>query len=136
MNKEAWKDQGYTGADTLIVIPAKEIPVAVGEAHAVYGVPCLHEVVKGEKQDETGEKVECDVHILSATVPKQLADEMVKVGRAHLRSDAVKGEKSDTAKASKGMNVEQLRAALTEKEIEFSDDAKKPALAALLDGAE
>lgn len=100
MNKEAWKEQGYTGADTLIVIPVEEIPVKVGEAHSAYGVPCIHEVVKGEKKDETGEKVECDVHILSATVPKQLADEMVKVGRAHLRSDAVKGEKAAAKKAA------------------------------------
>ena len=84
------EDEVYTGKDTEIVIPVKEIPVAVGEAYAAYGVPCVHEVVKGEKQDETGEKVECDIHILSATVPKQLADEMIKVGRAHLRKDAVK----------------------------------------------
>ena len=90
MKKNEKEDEVYTGKDTEIVIPVKEIPVAVGEAYAAYGVPCVHEVVKGEKTDEAGEKVECDVHILSAIVPKQLADEMIKVGRAHLRKDAIK----------------------------------------------
>ena len=136
MNKEQWKDQGYTGNDTKIVILAEEIPVPVGAAYQAYGVPCLHEVVKGEKLDDNGETVETDIHILSATVPESLAKEMVKTKRAHLRKDAVKGEKSESAKPSKGMNVEQLKAALTEKGIEFPDDAKKPELAALLDNAE
>ena len=90
MNKEQWKDQGYTGKDTEIVILAEEIPVPVDADYQAYGVPCKHEVVKGEIEDETGETVEADIHILSATVPESLAKEMIKAKRAHLRKDAVK----------------------------------------------
>ncbi|CAE6906736.1 conserved protein of unknown function [Pseudomonas marincola] len=39
-------------------------------------------------------------------------------------------------KASKGLNVDQIKVALTEKGIEFSESANKPELAKLLDDAE
>lgn len=40
-----------------------------------------------------------------------------------------------TERASKGLNVNQIKAKLTELQIEFPADAQKPELAALLDAA-
>ena len=69
---------GYSGADTKIVVLAEAIDVPVGAAAASFGVAGAHEVLDLEEGGE--------VHVVSATVPKSLADEMVKAKRAHLRS--------------------------------------------------
>jgi len=76
------KDKEYTGKETEIVMLAEAIPVGVGEAYACYGVDCIHEQVTVKTKN--GEQ---QVNILSAVVPKQLADEMIANERGHLRSD-------------------------------------------------
>jgi len=69
----------YKGKATKIVILTEDIPVPEGEPYRSYGVPCVHEVMKTKKKEE--------VHVLAATVPEDLADEMIANGRAHLRID-------------------------------------------------
>lgn len=49
---------------------------------------------------------------------------------------SIGGEKPEGGKPSAGLNVEQLKAALTEKGAAFDPTAKKADLAALLDAAE
>lgn len=57
-------------------------------------------------------------------------DVVAMLGAGSLEADVTgKGNPSD------GLTVEQLKGALTEKKVEFSDTAKKAELAALLDAA-
>jgi len=72
----------YKGKGTKICAITPFIDVPINEKQDIYGVNCTHEVEKVKGRE---------VHLMVATVPAELADEMVSNGRAHLYADIVKG---------------------------------------------
>lgn len=84
-------------------------------------------------------KIHYEVHPVTLERKAELRKQGFKIIDARFKPVDVEqedGKDGKGAKASKGLNVEQIKAALTEKGIEFDASALKPELAKLLDEAE
>ncbi|NMX91996.1 MULTISPECIES: hypothetical protein [unclassified Pseudomonas] len=87
------------------------------------------------------EKVIYEKHPVSAERKAELRQKGYKIIDAKFAPDdyehpePVKKGARDSDRPSKGLNVEQIKALLTEKGVEFDAAALKPALAELLDAA-
>lgn len=75
-------------------------------------------------------------HPVSPERKAELRAQGFKIIDARFRPADIEQEDDKGAKASKGLNVEQIKAVLTEKGIDFNASALKPELAKLLDEAE
>ena len=88
-----------------------------------------------------GEKVVYEKHPVTAERKAELRQKGYKIIDAQFapadyeHPEPIKSGSRDSGRASKGLNVDQIKAALTEKGIEFDAAALKPALAELLDAA-
>lgn len=81
-------------------------------------------------------KIHYEVHPVTLERKAELRKQGFKIIDARFKPVDAEQEDGKGAKASKGLNVEQIKAALTEKGIEFDASALKPELAKLLDEAE